>query len=407
MRAYSDVIDFPVEIIGRAGAPRWCSFEEAVRVYRHRIAYAAEVPDALSNEIAHCKLRIRQLRLSWFRRHGWRLADDALLEGPLGEFLGEAAAFLDRSLPTAGLRQLPRRIAVQSIDHPLIIAVQVGESNDYRIELYCENVPPLHEFAHRNDVRAIHWDADCALVLRGPPIARWLKPEVEHDDWPQVVARVQAHDNEDALAQCLAILAREPNRLKAALTAGLVAVECGVDAADILDRSREFSPEHGGLAYLVGAMQRHTVCNRSAILRFEEALRSEPGWARARAHLVSALVRDGRWLAAWQRISVRPEPDWTTDDHRRDGDLHALAPWLFMGSWMRGIGLVTAGIGLWTTLLAGVEGGLPIVAGALVARLGKDLVSQRMGVIERHLGVNELRIGLLRWHRLLKILPTS
>lgn len=407
MRAYSDVIDFPVEIIGRDGAPRWCSFEEAVRVYRRRIAYAEEAPDALPGEIAHCKARIRQLRTSWFRRHGWRPADEEPLDGPLGEFSGEVAAFLDRSLPTAGLRQLPRRVSVRSIDHPALIAVQVGESSEYLIELYRENVPPLHEFAHRDDVRAIHWDADCALVLRGPPIARWLEQAPEADNWPEVLDALRAGRHDDALSQCLAILLREPDQLKAALAAGLVAIERGADATDAVQKARAYFPEHSGLAYLIGVMQRRGSSHRTAIVHLEEAIASEPGWARARAHLVAALTREGRWLAAWRRIQQRPTPDWTTDDHRLDRDLHAFAPWLFMGAWMRGIGWFTAGIGLWTMLLAGIEGGLPILAGALVSRLGQQLVSDRTRLIEHHLGGNELKVGLLRWHRLLGILPTA
>jgi hypothetical protein len=99
---YTQVVDFPVEIIGRDGVVRRYSFEESVRLYQRRIASAdlrykdSEVTLA---EQAHCQQRIEQLRRSFFARFGWPeigLVDG--LEETDGRISGEVAAFLLRCL---------------------------------------------------------------------------------------------------------------------------------------------------------------------------------------------------------------------------------------------------------------------------------------------------------------------
>ena len=99
---YSQVVDFPVEIVGRDGVVRRYSFEESVRLYQRRIASASmrygdhEVIDA---EVHHCRRRIEQLRRSYFARYGWSAIKVMDSPGVLaGEFAGEVAAFLRRCL---------------------------------------------------------------------------------------------------------------------------------------------------------------------------------------------------------------------------------------------------------------------------------------------------------------------
>ena len=99
---YTQVVDFPVEIVGRDGVVRRYSFEESVRLYQRRIASAnhryddREIVDA---EVVHCRKRIAQLRRSYFARYGWeslqRIDGRQALEESLA---GEVAAFLRRCL---------------------------------------------------------------------------------------------------------------------------------------------------------------------------------------------------------------------------------------------------------------------------------------------------------------------
>lgn len=97
---YTQLVDFPVEIVGRDGVVRQYSFDESLRLYQRRVASAAlRYTDAelISAEQGHCRRRIEQLRKSYLARYGWsaiRLVDSPGLLA--GEFAGELAAFLRR-----------------------------------------------------------------------------------------------------------------------------------------------------------------------------------------------------------------------------------------------------------------------------------------------------------------------
>jgi hypothetical protein len=99
---YTQLVEFPVEIIGRDGVVRRYSFEESVRLYQRRIA-SADVryneSEVVLAERAHCKLRIEQLRRSYFAHFGWPSVE--VVDGPTeeqGRMSGEVAAFLRRCL---------------------------------------------------------------------------------------------------------------------------------------------------------------------------------------------------------------------------------------------------------------------------------------------------------------------
>jgi tetratricopeptide (TPR) repeat protein len=99
---YSQVVDFPVEIVGRDGVVRRYSFEESVRLYQRRIASASMRygdHDVIDAEVHHCRRRIEQLRRSYLERYGWSAIKVMDSPGVLaGEFAGEVAAFLRRCL---------------------------------------------------------------------------------------------------------------------------------------------------------------------------------------------------------------------------------------------------------------------------------------------------------------------
>ena len=90
---YSELVDFPVEIVGRDGVVRRYVFEDSVRLYQRRITFApiryrdAELAAA---EVGHCRSRISQLRTSYFVQFGWGTPDgDTVGQELFGELAGE------------------------------------------------------------------------------------------------------------------------------------------------------------------------------------------------------------------------------------------------------------------------------------------------------------------------------
>jgi hypothetical protein len=97
---YTQLVEFPVEIVGRDGVVRRYSFEESVQLYQRRIASANlryEDNEVVRAEVRHCERRVRQLRKSYFTRFGWSAA--RVVDSPgmaAGDFAGEVVAFLRR-----------------------------------------------------------------------------------------------------------------------------------------------------------------------------------------------------------------------------------------------------------------------------------------------------------------------
>lgn len=101
-KTYAQVVEFPVEIIGRDGRVRRYSFEEAVRLYQRRIGSADvryDDSEVVAAEKKHCARRIKQLRCSFFAHYGWPAIEIVDSEtGVPGLLSGEVAAFLRRCL---------------------------------------------------------------------------------------------------------------------------------------------------------------------------------------------------------------------------------------------------------------------------------------------------------------------
>ena len=95
---YTQLVQFPVEIIGRDGLVRRYSFEASIRLYQRRIASAPlryHDPDVAGAEAGHCRSRIAQLRRSYCDHFGW---PEVQGDQAAGEFAGELVAFLRRFL---------------------------------------------------------------------------------------------------------------------------------------------------------------------------------------------------------------------------------------------------------------------------------------------------------------------
>lgn len=100
---YSQIVEFPVEIVGRDGQVRRYSYEDSVRLYHRRIRSAPiryDDSELIEAESQHCRQRIDQLRRSYVERYGWGVLRDGLLGGLLATPLAaEAISFLRRVFP--------------------------------------------------------------------------------------------------------------------------------------------------------------------------------------------------------------------------------------------------------------------------------------------------------------------
>ena len=118
---YTQLVQFPVEIIGRDGVVRRYDFEQSIRLYQRRIASAGlryADSDLVHAELRHCRQRIEQLRRSYFVRHGWPELEK------LGVFVHSNAN------PAADLAAFLRRCLISAEkDQPALDLVRVeGES---------------------------------------------------------------------------------------------------------------------------------------------------------------------------------------------------------------------------------------------------------------------------------------
>lgn len=185
---YSQVVDFPVEIVGRDGVVRRYSFEASVRLYQRRIALAPmryEEPEVVEAETQHCRKRIEQLRQSYFKRYGWSAIQGTSQEGSLGdEFAGEVAAFLRRSFGEPGeLDAIQVKFVDTGSHHRLFFVTQPALEDSFLLYLYrfkhhggCEGreaffqllrVVQAAEGVNVERLLAFHHTADCGLVLTG------------------------------------------------------------------------------------------------------------------------------------------------------------------------------------------------------------------------------------------------
>lgn len=98
---YSQIVEFPVEIVGRDNLVRRYSYDDAVRLYYRRIHSAGvryDDPEMIDAEIRHCRNRIVQLRRSFLEYTGWAWVVQSPVPGVLGSpYAAEVAAFLRRA----------------------------------------------------------------------------------------------------------------------------------------------------------------------------------------------------------------------------------------------------------------------------------------------------------------------
>lgn len=242
---YTQLVDFPVEIVGRDGVVRRYSFEESVRLYQRRIASAAlryHDEDVVDAEVRHCRSRIEQLRRSYFARYGWSGIHIMGASGALADgFAAEVAAFLRRWLepsevdPEAlefsfleessyhqvyfvrhppGLTQRPDGSSEEASDHLLYLyrfdqsGTCVARDDFFRFLKVLQGVRKVGQGVE--SLMAFHHTADCGLVLTGQGADLRRKPDHADDEpLPEVDLRwTEAEAAADPLREGMALLRR-------------------------------------------------------------------------------------------------------------------------------------------------------------------------------------------------------
>lgn len=136
---YTQIVEFPVEIVGRDGQVRRYSYDESVRLYQRRIRSAPiryDDGELIRAETRHCRQRIEQLRRSYVERFGWGGLREGLATGILATPLAaEAVSFLRRVFP--GEREGAISVAVLSVGEGDVCWVRSEESGRvYFLYLY-------------------------------------------------------------------------------------------------------------------------------------------------------------------------------------------------------------------------------------------------------------------------------
>jgi hypothetical protein len=195
---YTQLVEFPVEIIGRDGQIRRYSYDDSVRLYQRRIRSAPmryDDGDLIDAESRHCRQRIEQLRRSYLEHFGWGSLRSGevggLLAGPLG---AEVVSFLRRVF--AAGRDGPTSLSlslVRSEDHDVLYVTCSVRKRSWFLYAYRldEGGPPTARDSYRQMLRqlasvpagpaverlfVVHEGADVALLLSGE--GEWDGPVV-------------------------------------------------------------------------------------------------------------------------------------------------------------------------------------------------------------------------------------
>ena len=181
---YSDLVRFPVEIVGRDSVVRRYPYEDAVRLYQRRVAFAGlryRDRDVVDAEVLHCNRRIDQLRSSYFYFFGWaRPADSEHPDTILRGYAGDVTAFLARTFRVAGRLPMRLELVAQSSEWTSEwMVLPEGASSAFRLEVHV--FPPSALEGSREQFLAsvdrireesgewvtAHNSADCGIILSG------------------------------------------------------------------------------------------------------------------------------------------------------------------------------------------------------------------------------------------------
>jgi hypothetical protein len=427
---YSEVVDFPVEIVGRDGVVRRYSFEDSVRLYQRRVTFAPiryHDADLVDAEVSHCRARIEQLRRSFFHRFGWGTPEGQLAPTDcFGEFAGELAAFFRRVLQSEG-RPDVQVLPLGDWDGPtstwyvrpngmmsgmLLYWFHLdGGAAEALRERFFETLKMLERTpdpeADCERLLAFHHTGDCGMILtaRAGEFAELegLKgvgeePEDLSTPWDEVADALRRGDHADACVRCRDLVEDQPYHRRAYLTGAVLAL--GTDqpheAEDFALVGSRYFPDDALMRFYVALARDAQGRGAEVDAELVEALNLNPGLAIARLYAVVRDVRAGRYGAARVRLGSRAE---RSRDRSAEIALDRVEQWL---RWRRvmGVGANTSlGLGVAATLLGGLMGLVPVALGFGMASLGTWVFRRQFEqLVARHLS-EDVAQGLRRVQR--------
>ncbi len=432
---YSEIVEFPVEIVGRDGVVRRYSFEDSIRLYQRRITFAAiryrdgELVEAEAN---HCRSRIDQLRRSYFHRYGWGTPEGG--SDPLetfGDLAGEIAAFLCRvtrsdgrpdvsiepvtSADFGGSQNAVSTWYVVPDGHTSGMLLYVhrfkGTDADSARELFFAALKLLeiHGSGDGDGERlvAFHHTIDCGFILTGrgdefESLGSWhdddIEAEIAPTPWDDVLKAIRRGQHEEALRRCGQVVAEQPWHRNAYVAGAVLATFLGrpLAAEDFALVGSKYFPTDSVLHYELGLARMKQDRSEQARKSVSKALEIEPGFTAARFMLVLMHVDAGDYGAARELLNTR---SGAPDDQRADASLSRLAQWLRWRTVMVMGGGASVVLGTAATVVGGLLGLIPTVLGiAMIIGGSFGFKAQVQRLVARQ-GFDEVSEGLRRLNR--------
>ena len=399
---YTELVEFPVEIVGRDGVVRRYTFEDSIRLYQRRITFAPirfRDGDLVKAEMGHCRSRIGQLRRSYFHSYGWGTPEgESGAEDTFGELAGELAAFLCRVLRTEGRPELhfeavgdengvstwfitPRGglgilLYVHRFDGPAADQVREG---------FFAQLKKLEGVSSRDEgeverLLAFHHTVDCGFILAGRGNELDEVSIGPHDDpsmdlsptpFDEVLELVRRGDAERALLHCKLLVDEQPWHLSAYSLGALIAIQLGDGsvAEDLAGIGSRYFSEDALLHWYLGIARRMQGRTEEAEKALAESIRLGPDRVGPRAMLVRHLLEQDRVLEA--RGCIAAMGAVASDEEQDAADaLGLLGTVLGRRAPFMGTGLGVAAVGLALVPAVGLLSLLLTVAGLAVATFG-------------------------------------
>ncbi|MEN0066841.1 MAG: tetratricopeptide repeat protein, partial [Myxococcota bacterium] len=428
---YSELVDFPVEIVGRDGVVRRYTFEDSIRLYQRRITFAPiryRDNDLVRAEVNHCRSRIDQLRRSYFHRYGWGTPDgQTSVEETFGDLAGELAAFLCRVLNSEGRPEI-QFDSIEAENDGVSTWYVTHDPNNSGMILYFHRFEGVRadqirerffsslkafermgrSMGDAERLIAFHHTVDCGFVLTGRGADHSSIVRVKEDSrpvdlaptpWDELLEIIRKGDYEAGLRRCKELVAEQPYHRNAYVAGSMLGAFLGehLDGEDLALVGTRYFPEDGSLHYYLGLCRSRQGRGDEAETALRRALELSPDLVSARTVLVVHYVQARRYRDALDVLTARREVD--PDDRRADADLAHLEHWIRWRGWAWVLGLCLGVIGVGATWQIGLAGLVVVLLGAFVAGLGWFAFQRQLDAIVARQRFEEISQGLRRLTR--------
>lgn len=402
---YSELVDFPVEIVGRDGVIRRYTFEDSIRLYQRRITFAPiryRDRDLIDAEMHHCRHRIDQLRRSFFYRFGWGTPEDEQHpEEIFGDVAGELAAFIRRVLRVEGRPDVRLEPIEEGSDGASAwLLLPAGSDAGMLLYVYTfeSNGPTPRTEEEREDARerffaalkaleqgqdegermlAFHHAADCGFILTGQPGQFESLVSQSEDDgvirditptrWDRLVDQIRLGQYQDALVSAQRLVKEQPLHRRGYVVGSALASFLGhtVEVEEMSLLGALHFPEDPDLQYWLGLTHWRQGRLDQASTSLTSTLTARPADTHARFLLFTVRFEQGRWFEAMRLLRDRSHRFEGGAERRGARLLDALSRATKMFALALGSGLVLSVTGLVLVPVLQLLALLPVVIGAL------------------------------------------